>query len=256
MNTTTRKQILLALIVLVLGLVALVYVISQNPKNQSSFGTTDSVAVTGGISAINTDALAYDGPAIITLETLESEILTIEIPAQINLCPAADAIVSLNDLSIGDVVAVNGEVSDSGNIVVCANQNHYLRLSADPVAQQPSENTGSPSSGDTNPPAQPRLVTVSYQESKTIGQLTITPNAIIEDSRCPGNVNCIWAGQIIISVQLSSPNTPTQTYDMELGDSVTFGNYVIGFDDVRPYPNTESPIAPADYQFNFTIDQN
>ena len=70
---------------------------------------------------------------------------------------------------------------------------------------------------------------------------------LVEDSRCPANVNCIWAGQakILVEVRDVSYGESWDRYELTLGDGpVDFDGYSIEFLALDPYPPT--PEAGAD----------
>jgi hypothetical protein len=76
--------------------------------------------------------------------------------------------------------------------------------------------------------------------------LTITFLDILEDSRCPSDVTCIWAGQTRLSFALS--NDKKTEIVMGSNDSeYVFGEYKIQMVEVRPYPKTTMKINHDDY---------
>lgn len=77
---------------------------------------------------------------------------------------------------------------------------------------------------------------------------------IVEDSRCPSDVRCIWAGQVTISVNITkycdSPHRMNLTVG-PLGSNSSIGeldNYKIQLLQVQPYPKASTgQINEADY---------
>ena len=49
--------------------------------------------------------------------------------------------------------------------------------------------------------------------------VSVTPNAVIEDSRCPPDVMCIQAGTLVVSATFRNGET-TQAADLELGGTM------------------------------------
>jgi hypothetical protein len=82
--------------------------------------------------------------------------------------------------------------------------------------------------------------------------ISITPTAVLEDSRCPTDVECIQAGTVRVMTSLS---TGLGTADQEfiLGGIITTEAEEISLVDVRPYPVSKSQIAQQDYDFKFEI---
>lgn len=62
--------------------------------------------------------------------------------------------------------------------------------------------------GGSEPPRRPpELPGVAYGEigeTIRVGNLTVRPLAVVEDSRCPSNVTCVWAGRVVVRVRISS----------------------------------------------------
>lgn len=72
--------------------------------------------------------------------------------------------------------------------------------------------------------------------------------SIVEDSRCPSDVNCIQAGRARISLDVAS-----STFILEIGKTITAENLNITLDEVVPYPTSKQKIMDTDYRFSFTI---
>jgi hypothetical protein len=68
------------------------------------------------------------------------------------------------------------------------------------------------------------------------GGLTVRPLAIIEDSRCPANVQCIWAGRMRIRANVSGQET-----ELELGQPLQAPNGTVIFAIASPGPWAEWP---------------
>ena len=63
-----------------------------------------------------------------------------------------------------------------------------------PPAPPPSDGTGT--------------VTARLGEEVRLGTLRIRPVAVLEDSRCPVDVTCVWAGRIRVRVAVSGAGEP------------------------------------------------
>lgn len=53
-------------------------------------------------------------------------------------------------------------------------------------------------------------------EATRVGTLVVTPLRVVEDSRCPINARCIWAGRAIVHTRIESGGR-SETTDIELG---------------------------------------
>jgi hypothetical protein len=62
----------------------------------------------------------------------------------------------------------------------------------------------------------PGTVTAHLNEEVRIGDLRVKPLEVVEDSRCPPDVTCVWAGRIRVRVAVSGAGEPV----MELNQPV------------------------------------
>lgn len=117
--------------------------------------------------------------------------------------------------------------------------------------------------------------TIRYHE-----KVSITPEnpatltfAEVEDSRCPENVQCVWAGNAIVDLQLRSEqaNQEAQAVKMCLGDcnslypktgfreadtaqvSVAGTQYTLILTNASPYPNSTKTVKKEDYTIKLKI---
>ena len=70
----------------------------------------------------------------------------------------------------------------------------------------------------TPPPGSPirsdGLATVG--QPTRVGALVVTPQRVIEDSRCPINARCIWAGRLVLKTRIDGAGW-RETVDLTLG---------------------------------------
>lgn len=79
---------------------------------------------------------------------------------------------------------------------------------------------------------------------------------VTEDSRCPKDVQCIWAGRVSCDVEITLNGIsnriiltqPAQTAD----GGNTFENYLFDVN-VSPYPETTKEIAKKDYRLSLIV---
>lgn len=84
----------------------------------------DQVAVEGAIVAIDTKPWAYDGNAVVLLQTAVNGPVEVHLPARWNLCKAAP--VNMSALTVGQAVRAVGTVGADGEVVVCERAEHGL----------------------------------------------------------------------------------------------------------------------------------
>ena len=80
----------------------------------------------------------------------------------------------------------------------------------------------------------------------------IRPVKVIEDSRCPMNARCIWAGTVRIKATWVRPGGD-RTIDLELGKPTPLADGTIELTDVSPprMAGEGRELKPADYRFSF-----
>ena len=73
---------------------------------------------------------------------------------------------------------------------------------------------------------------------------------VSEDSRCPSDVVCVWAGNAVVRLAITS--TQASSIDAALNTTldpknVTYGGYTIRLIDLKPVPKSGTKIVDADY---------
>ncbi len=82
---------------------------------------------------------------------------------------------------------------------------------------------------------------------KNFGSISIKPLSVEEDSRCPANVNCIWAGRVRVKILVNGSESV-----VTLGEAFPTQNVVVTLTEVLPQKTTAT-ITPSDYRFTFTV---
>jgi DNA-binding beta-propeller fold protein YncE len=82
--------------------------------------------------------------------------------------------------------------------------------------------------------------------------VTLTPQNIVEDSRCATDVVCVWAGTVRLRVLLKSGLGETLQI-FKLGEPITTEAEEITLTEVKPAPLAKTTIAPQDYRFTFIV---
>lgn len=71
---------------------------------------------------------------------------------------------------------------------------------------------------------------------------------VLEDSRCPSDVTCIWQGKTSLSFNMSQDLKTEIILDTyEQNNSTVFGKYEVELIDVKPYPISTATINNEDY---------
>jgi len=79
----------------------------------------------------------------------------------------------------------------------------------------------------------------------------VQPVAMLEDSRCPMNARCIWAGRVRVQMLWIRGNGEKQPFEVTLGESTPLADGSITLESVRPDKMTNVELKPEDYRFSF-----
>lgn len=91
---------------------------------------------------------------------------------------------------------------------------------------------------------------VRFGQTAYAGGPTVKPVKLIEDSRCPSNARCIWAGRVVIRAVVTT-GRGSRTQDLTLGDPVQVADGKLALVSVTPERATNARIKPSDYRFMF-----
>ena len=105
----------------------------------------------------------------------------------------------------------------------------------------------------------PNLFQLKAGGSIGFGDLKITFKGVVEDSRCPADVDCVRAGRVTIALATWQGKTYQGTYELTLGESSSaaeykVGDYAVRLESVLPEPRTDrKPIDPSEYVITLRI---
>jgi hypothetical protein len=94
-------------------------------------------------------------------------------------------------------------------------------------------------------------------DSPAIG-LNLKFLSVVEDSRCPVGVNCIWEGNVRVRLQISliRRNDNSEVFELNTNlepQSIRIEDYEIKILDLIPTPKVDLKIEPENYTATFTI---
>ena len=92
--------------------------------------------------------------------------------------------------------------------------------------------------------------TAAIGRTARLGTLAITPAALTEDSRCPANARCIWAGRVVLQVTLQSGSNRDRR-QVTLGEPFTVAGRSYALVAAEPSKTTQAATPPGDYRFTF-----
>ena len=73
---------------------------------------------------------------------------------------------------------------------------------------------------------------------------------MLEDSRCPTNARCVWAGRVRVKMVWIRGNGEKQPFEATLGQPVQLADGHFTLEAVRPEKRTDVTIKPSDYRFS------
>ena len=102
-------------------------------------------------------------------------------------------------------------------------------------------------------------VLLYHCSEKTNGAPYICFDSLLQDSRCPLGVECVWSGTVIIKVTFHNAGH-SSTFQMAIKGLPTLGHtndttidgYKIIFTDLKPYPENNKP-APKEEDIKATF---
>ena len=86
----------------------------------------------------------------------------------------------------------------------------------------------------------------------------VTFKAVLADSRCPTDVQCIQAGEAVVRVTVARQGQPAETVEVQTTpslDHATAAGYTLTLTRLLPVPNTKRPTRVSDYRATFTLAQ-
>ena len=103
---------------------------------------------------------------------------------------------------------------------------------------------------------------LNFEKTATVSPVNITVKflKVTEDSRCPSDVVCIWAGQVSALVNVNNNGKDIGDIKLTLGankdDAVKdIGGYYLKLLEVKPYPISTKKIEPSEYVVTLVVKQ-
>lgn len=95
--------------------------------------------------------------------------------------------------------------------------------------------------------------TAGLGQPAMVNGLRLRPLDVVEDSRCPASVQCVWAGRVILHTGLGSPDGGNEMrLNLTLGQPVSVYGGTLTLVGVEPAKGTIGSLDRASYRFTFT----
>ena len=96
--------------------------------------------------------------------------------------------------------------------------------------------------------------TAGLGETASVGGLQVRPLRIVEDSRCPVNVVCVWTGRLRIEAQVEAVGgSETHRTVLTLREPAAIGGGMLTMVEAQPV-KLDSPVEPRAYRFTFSFE--
>ena len=102
----------------------------------------------------------------------------------------------------------------------------------------------------TPPPFAAEGSTVEIPHGVHVGRLVAVPQVLLEDSRCPMNARCVWAGRAVLSTRIYGPDFD-ETVPLALGEPYATHGTSITLTSVQPEAMAGEEIPAPTYRFGF-----
>jgi hypothetical protein len=85
-----------------------------------------------------------------------------------------------------------------------------------------------------------------------VGPMAVTPLRVIEDSRCPVDVDCVWPGRVVLAIRLEQGGSMREeAVETPLG--LEFDGAVLTLAEVQPVRTVSNRTQALDYRFGFSL---
>lgn len=102
---------------------------TKNHVQELTLPPATSALLNGIVESINLGEASSTDRTTFTIKTAAGEIKKIDVLVEeASLCPAANDIIDVNQVAVGDELAVRGETVADGSVLPCHDSTHYLKL--------------------------------------------------------------------------------------------------------------------------------
>lgn len=91
-------------------------------------------------------------------------------------------------------------------------------------------------------------VTAALGQTVRINRFRLKPVAVVEDSRCPSEVTCVWRGRIVVRLSVAG----AQPITLENDKPVAFRGGTLTLTGASPVSRRGEKVDPASYRFRLT----
>ena len=93
-------------------------------------------------------------------------------------------------------------------------------------------------------------VTARLGQTVNVGGPRVTPLAVLEDSRCPMEARCVWAGRLRLSLRVTT-GAGSSVREIASDKPLQIADGQLEIVNVMPPRSVRGPIRTGDYRFSF-----
>ena len=121
-----------------------------------------------------------------------------------------------------------------------------------------ANNTGVPANDETQVKVGQEFLVKVGQQIKIGDDVRVRFVAVPEDSRCPSDVNCVWAGNAVVTVEFTEGQCTTtlrlNTHQSpQTPENPKVGPYRVKLVKLDPYPRSTQKISAGDYTATLVV---
>ncbi|HWO07361.1 MAG TPA: hypothetical protein VNM40_02145 [Candidatus Paceibacterota bacterium] len=130
----------------------------------------------------------------------------------------------------------------------------YQNFFSGETPQENGEVAGETEDFSNTPDGTPESIDVRLNETQSVLGVRVNPVEVVEDSRCPADVECIQAGTVRVRALVTGRGQAEASEIMfELDTPMTVGDDTVTLIAVSPEPQSEGTISPENYLFTFMV---
>ncbi len=92
------------------------------------------------------------------------------------------------------------------------------------------------------------MTPVAIDQPVRVGSVVVTPKRVVEDSRCPINARCVWAGRLIVETRIDGAGW-RDTTNITLGETYATHGQIVALVSGEPGRMTNAEPVPSQYRF-------
>ena len=87
-------------------------------------------------------------------------------------------------------------------------------------------------------------------QSTRVGSFIVTPQAVVEDSRCPINARCVWAGRLVLTTDIKGSGWQ-EVRNLTLGEPAALHGTTLSLTSAEPgkLAGEQAPAVPTTFGF-------